>query len=222
VYLSAADECIRYATVPPVSEWDLLRQQLSAAGVAGAKDLGRFVGNPEFFGESQFDELAAMPVLVASLPSLTDPTLVTAVAGHLTRPWARPAAFPALLAAFEEWGQRDPGVTGWHLGDALGTTATAAQVESLVRISKDPKYGMARQMVVHALGRFKKAPEVLGTLLGLLEDPDVALHAMQALRRVLGPREALPHLERVEREHQGTAVGNHASREAAKVRKASS
>lgn len=74
-------------------------------------------------------------------------------------------------------------------------------------------------MVVHALGRFKKVPEVRQALLGLMEDPDVALHAMQALRRVVGAQEVLPLLERVEREHRGTIVGDQAAREAKKARK---
>lgn len=74
-------------------------------------------------------------------------------------------------------------------------------------------------MVVHALGRFRTAPKVSQTLVSLIEDPDVALHAMQALRRVIGAQEALPHLEQVEREHRGTTVGELAAREAKKARK---
>lgn len=202
-----------------VNEWEQLRERLASAGVYGSEDLGRFASNPEFFGESRFDERAAMPVLVEALPSLTDSQLVGAVAGHLRRPWARPAAFDALLAAFEEWAQRDGSATGWHLGDALGTAATVAQAGALVRIGQDRRYGQARQMVVHALGRFKEAPEVRQALPGLIEDPDVALHAMQALRRVLGAEEALPHFERVEHERRGTTVGDQAAREAKKARK---
>jgi hypothetical protein len=202
-----------------VDEWEQLRERLALAGVGGTEHLGRFVSNPEFFDESRFDERAAMPVLVEALPSLTDSRLVGAVAGHLRRPWARPAAFDALLAAFEKWAPRDDSATGWHLGGALGTAATAAQVGTLVRIGQERKYGQARQMVVHALGRFRKAPEVQQALLGLVEDPEVALHAMQALRRVLGAEEALPHFERVEREHRGTLVGEQADREAKKARK---
>lgn len=202
-----------------VDEWEQLRARLSTEGVSGSEDLGRFVSKPELLGETHFDEQAAMPVLIAALPSLTDRALVGAVAGHLRRPWARPAAFDALLASFEVWAERDPLGTGWHLGDALGTTATAAQVATLLRISRSRQYGTARQMVVHSLGRFKKAPDVPDTLIVLIEDPDVALHAMQALRRVLGAQQALPHLERVEREHSGTQVGEQASRETKKARK---
>lgn len=203
-----------------MDEWAQLRARLTDAGVGGAQDLGRFVSSPEFFGSSAFDEQAAMPVLVEALPSLTDPKLVGAVAGHLRRPWARPAAFDALLDAFEAWARRDGSATGWHLGDALGATATTRHVSTLLGISQDETFGTSRQMVVHALGRFKKAPEVAKALVGLIEDPDVALHAMQALRRVLGPHDALPHLERVEREHPATTIGEQAAREAKKARKA--
>lgn len=160
-----------------------------------------------------------MPVLIAALPSLTDPQLVGAVAGHLRRPWARPAAFAALLSAFETWASRDDLGAGWHLGDALGSAATIAEAPILLRLSQHIGYGKARQMVVASLGRFKANPDVEAVLLGLLDDPDVALHAMSALRRVADPAEALRHFERVEREHRGRPIGAVAAREMKKVRK---
>lgn len=203
-----------------MDEWEQLRARLAAAGVDGADDLGRFVSKPEFLSASRFDERAAMPVLIKTLPNLTDATLIGAVAGHLRRPWARPHAFDALLAAFEAVAPQEPLGAGWHLGDALGTAATAQHVETLLRISQDRKYGAARQMIVHTLRRFKKAPGVSDTLLLLIDDPDVALHAMGALRSVIGARAALPHLERVERERAGTTVGDQATREAKKARRA--
>ena len=100
----------------------------------------------------------------------------------------------------------------------MGTTATAEHVEVLLRISRASDYGAARQMVVHALGRFKKSPGVAETLLVLIDDPGVALHAMGALRRVVGAREALPHLERVARERRGTIVGEQAARQVRSAR----
>jgi len=201
-----------------VDEWEALRAHLAAAGVDGVEDLGHFVSKPEVLGESRFDERAAMPVLIQALPSLTDEKLIGAVAGHLRRPWARPHAFAALLEAFETTAPHDGSTAAWHLGDALGTTATAEHVEVLLRIGRDSDYGAARQMVVHALGRFKKAPGVAETLLVLIDDPDVALHAMGVLRRVVGAREALPHLERVARERRGTVVGEQAARQVKRAR----
>ena len=198
-----------------------LKTALTEAGVKGADDLGRFVSNTEFFRASEFDEKAAMPVLLDALPTLTDPFLVVAVAGHLRRPWARPSAFPALLAAFERWAPIDQ-QAGWALGDALASAATATHLDRLLVICQDTTLGTSRQMVVYSLGRYRKHPEVTPALVALLDDADVGLHAMSALRRVVGPAEALPLVEQAARRHEGTPFGRSAAREAKKMRKAAS
>ena len=200
-------------------EWEQLRITLRARGIAGAEDLGRFVSNTEFFAPSVFDERSAMPVLLEVLPRLSDPHLVTAVAGHLRRPWARPAAFETLHAAFLHWAPIDPH-TGWGLGDALATSATAEQLESLLSICANKDFGMARQMVVDSLRRYKKAAAVATTLSSLVDDPDVGRHAMSALRAVIGNAEATPLLERVSSDHAGTPLGASADRELSKACKA--
>jgi hypothetical protein len=202
-------------------EWAALRAALTEAGVTGVDDLGRFVSNTEFFRPSQFDEKAAMPVLLEALPTLSDPALAGAVAGHLRRPWARPNAFPALLEAFERWAPIDQ-QAGWALGDALATAATATQLDRLLVISADTALGTTRQMVVYSLGRYRKYPEVAPVLVALLDDHDVGLHAMSALRRVVGPVEALPLVEQAARRHEGTPLGRSAAREARKMREATS
>lgn len=204
--------------MPQSDEWEALRVELQHVGVAGSDDLGRFVSNVEFFGASAFDERAAMPVLLAALPRLTDPRLVSAVASHLRRPWARPQAFDPLLAAFLKWASADA-TTGWHLGDALGSAATIDRVRDLIDVCNNEAFGIARQMPVAALGRFKKAPGVLAALLELIHDDDVGLHAMSALRRVLGSTDALPYIEEIEQSHQGTQLGAQATREIRKIRK---
>lgn len=178
---------------------DRVRHELELAGVAGAYDFGRFVSNATYFAPSVFDEKEAMSTLIAVLPSLTDPHVVTAVAGHLRRPWARPSAFPVLLDAFVQWAEVDA-TTGWALGGALGTSADASRVGELLDLSMNAAYGMARQMVVYALRRFKQDERVPVVLVSLLTDPDVALHAAGALRQVLGDVAALP-LLRAAREH---------------------
>jgi hypothetical protein len=200
-------------------EWGALRDALAEAGVSGASELGRFVSNTEFFPASGFDERAAMPVLLAALPTLSDRAVVIAVAGHLRPPWARPTAFGPLHDAFLRWAPTDEHA-GWALGDALGTAATAAYLNQLLLIGQDYRYGKARQMVVHSLGRYRKhAEEVVPVLLVLVDDSEVGLHAMGALRRILGPAAALPHVEAVVRRHDGTPLGDTAVREARKIRK---
>lgn len=199
-------------------EWEVLRQELERAGVAGAHELGRFVSNVDFFGASTFDERAAMPVLLAALPHLTDARLISSVAGHLRRPWARPQAFDPLLTAFRKWAPTDT-TTGWDLGDALGTTATINRVADVLDVCRNEAFGTARQMPVAALARFKKSSAVRPALLELVHDGDVGLHAMSALRRVLGAADALPYVEDVERSHEGTQLGSQATRQIRKIRK---
>jgi hypothetical protein len=203
----------------PQEEWEQLRATLRARGVAGAEDLGTFVSNTKHFAPSAFDEHTAMPVLLEALPALSDRRLVGAVAGHLRRPWARPAAFKALHSAFLRWAPIDQ-LTGWALGDALATSASANELEDLLAICTDEQFGTARQMVVDSLRRYKKAPNVATTLTSLVHDPDVGLHAMSALRAVIGNERATPLLERVSSDHAGTALGASADRELRKARKA--
>jgi len=170
----------------------------------------------DFFGASTFDERAAMPVLLAALPRLTDARLISSVAGHLRRPWARPQAFDPLLTAFREWAPSHA-TTGWHLGDALGSAATINRVADVVDVCRNEAFGTARQMPVAALARFKKSPDIRPALLELIHDDDVGLHAMSALRRILGAADALPYIEDVERAHEGTQLGAQATRELRKI-----
>lgn len=193
-----------------VNEWQLVRDSLTQAGVEGAEDLGRFVNDATYSRPSVFDERAAMPVLLDLLPTLTDSTLVGAVAGHLRRPWARPTAFGALVDGFRIWAPQD-GDTGWQLGDALASAAQPDDLPVLLNLVCNARYGTARQMIVDSLWRFRKSPLVEPALVSLITDPDVALHAMSALRRSIGPAAALPYLRQVATDHPGDRLGKTAA-----------
>jgi hypothetical protein len=199
-------------------EWDELRARLRQAGVPGAQDLGRFVSNTEFFEPSRFDERAAFEVLLAALPTLNDAKLVGAVAGHLRRPWARGKAFPVLVSAFERWAALDA-LAAWQLGDALGSVATADDLSQLIALARTSRLGVPRQMIVLALGRFKKSTEAQAAARDLAEDDDVALHALIAYRKIAGPAAALERASEVVRDHPGTASAEQAQRQAKKIAK---
>lgn len=193
-------------------DWYRLRTALIEAGVSGTEDLGRFVNNPQYFRSSSFDERSAMPVLLRLLPTLKDPRAVTTVAGHLRRPWARPTAFPGLLEAFKAWAPKDASA-GWALGGALATAADKRHLNMLIDLVQRREYGKARGMVVDSLWRYRKEGQVDRTLIGLIEDPDVSLEAMTALRRTLGNEAALPHLRRVRDSDGDGRVRQHAIRQ---------
>ncbi|PZS13923.1 MAG: hypothetical protein DLM57_15625 [Pseudonocardiales bacterium] len=206
------------ARIERVDEWETTRATLTARGVPGAADLGRFVSNVEFFRPSDLDERAAMPVLIELLPTLTDRKLINAVAGHLRRPWARPAAFEQLHAAFVRLATVDD-ATSWGLGDSMSSAARIQELPLLLQIVRDPGYGRARQMVVFSLARFKRSPDVKSVLIALLTDEDVALHAMGALRANIGSSDALPYLRDVEARHHGEPLGQTAARQIRKAEK---
>ena len=201
-------------------EWDQVRIALDADDVSGADDFGRFVNDTTHLRPSSFDERAAAPTLLRLLPSLTDGRVVVAVAGHLRRPWARPAAFVPLLAAFRNWAVRDWSV-GWSVGDALVNAADESRVDELLTIANETDLGKARQMVVHSLWRFKRDRRVATTLEHLVTDADVALHAASALRRAVGNETALEILTRARDEASDPALQRVLDTEIKKARRAS-
>jgi hypothetical protein len=67
----------------------------------------------------------------------------------------------------------------------------------LVALARDKRYGRSREMLAVALGNMK-ADSVEAVLLDLLEDDEVAGHALLAIRkRKTAPREAEPKIRRL-------------------------
>ncbi|HEY6278561.1 MAG TPA: HEAT repeat domain-containing protein [Streptosporangiaceae bacterium] len=196
-----------------------LRSALTDAGVAGAGDFGRFVNDTSRFGPSAFDARAAMPVLVRMLPSLADPHAVEAVAGHLAAAWSGPAV-PALITAFRRWAAQYPLGTGWQLGNAIAAAAGNSHAAEMLALAVDARFGAARQMIVYSLWRFRRQPGICAALPSLCHDPDVALHAMSALRRAVGNEQALPTLLHIAGSHADPRVRKHAAQAARRAQKA--
>ena len=165
------------------SDRESLCDALRAAGVRGVDDFGRFV-NTKYFRASEFDDAAAAPVLLAELPSVSDGSVVAAIARHLRRVRLSPRDFDRLLVAFERWATENFDA-GWTLGDALAHAARPDHVATMCQLAQRQEYGRSRQMIVFALWRWRRSELVEPTLRGLLADPDVAMHAMSALNRVI-------------------------------------
>jgi hypothetical protein len=77
-------------------------------------------------------------------------------------------------------------------------------------------------MIVYALWRFRKEPRVADALGELVEDPDVSLHAMSALRRTVGNDAALPVLKRLSQTSPDRRVREQAAKEFRKADRAAS
>jgi len=84
-----------------------------------------------------------------------------------------------------ESGDRDACSFAWTLGDSLARTANLSVFDDLVELVRDIRFGSTRGMLPHALARIKaRREEVVETLLGILNDKDVAPQAMDALGRM--------------------------------------
>jgi HEAT repeat protein len=73
----------------------------------------------------------------------------------------------------------------WQLADRISRVATPEDYDEITEIAADPRHGTARQMLVAMLWRVK-TKRARAVLLRSVTDDGVCLHAMSALRRLLG------------------------------------
>jgi HEAT repeat protein len=170
-----------------------LRAALRAAGIRD-DDFGFFAGDIPEAGirAPRFDFEAAAPVLVDWLPrvktALAKERIVRSLTGEKT---ATPLALEPLVAEFR---RADDHGLKWAIGNALATLADDSIADELVELARDRRHGGSREMLMDALARTKDK-RALDALVDLVDDDDVAGHAISALRR-LGPKSSLPYLER--------------------------
>jgi hypothetical protein len=193
-----------------------LKASLRAAGLPDA-GFGTFVSprGAEYFGRPEFDHQRSVPILLDWLPRVDDPRVKEAIVRHLSTKYAKPVAARPLIEEF----RRSPveqHALNWAIGNALAVVAGNDVLAELLELAQDPSHGPARQMIVLRLGRAPKRPEIAEALIRLVEDEDVALHAMSALRQQLGPAGARPYLERL-KDHPSERIRGHAAKELKKV-----
>lgn len=169
-----------------------LRQALADAGIDPA-DFGRFV-NCAVAGviePSRFDQDQAVPILLEWLPRIGNENVKESAVRHLKTRAARRIATPPLIREFTQGKDQS---YKWAVADTLSYVADKNQYDDLAELAADPRHGSARQMLVGMLWRVK-TPHAEEILLSSVDDPDVALHAMIALRRKLGNTAARPCIE---------------------------
>ncbi|HZM18603.1 MAG TPA: HEAT repeat domain-containing protein [Gaiellaceae bacterium] len=171
-----------------------LRAALRAAGIRD-DDFGLFAARdiPEAgIRAPRFDFEAAAPVLVYWLPrvktALVKERIVRSLTGERA---ATPLALEPLVAEFR---RADDDGLKWAIGNALATLADDSIADKLVELAQDRRHGSSREMLMDALARTKDE-RALDALVELVDDDDIAGHAISALRR-LGPKSSLPYLER--------------------------
>lgn len=81
----------------------------------------------------------------------------------------------------------------WAIGNTLSIIQDRKHVDELLEIVKNPKHGIARQMIVIALGKMK-VKEAIPLLIELLNDEDVVGHVISALSYYKDPA-VIPYIE---------------------------
>lgn len=142
----------------------------------------------------------AIPVLldwlqkVDAVPAADRTKVHEMLVRSLSVPAARGVAGPLLVEQFRR--AEDPSGLGirWVIANALAVVADDTVFDDLIELARDRSYGRAREMLMLALAQTKN-PKAIEVLLELLDDDEVAGHAVMALGKV-GAREARPAIER--------------------------
>jgi hypothetical protein len=177
------------------AEQAALCADLEAAGIS-SRDFGFFAREIPDAGihAPRFDYVAAAPILIQWLPRAQTPLIKERIVRSLTGEEAAiPDALKPLVSEFRHAADEDWALK-WAIGNALSTLADASIVDELVVLAKDRRHGRSREMLMDALARTKDE-RALDALVELVDDDDVAGHAISALRR-LGPKTSLPYLQR--------------------------
>jgi hypothetical protein len=177
------------ARAPKSTEWRQLEAELEAHGI-DPTDLGIFSS----VVPTTFDYESAAPILVRWLPRVRDPVEKEVLARSLTG--VKAASSTAARAIVTEFQSADVDAESekWAYANALATLAGPEVADDLLELVGDRHHGRARQMLCDALKRTKD-PRAPHSLINLIDDDDVAGHAIYALRSY-GPKSALPHLRR--------------------------
>lgn len=126
---------------------------------------------------------SAIPILLKWLPLIGNLDVKEAIVRALTVPWAKPIAAPALLAEFHEL-MSEPDISiKWAIANALEVVADDNSYDEIVKLVRNPLNGSAREMLALALGKMKN-PDAQNVLIDLLEDEEVAGHAIMALGKL--------------------------------------
>jgi hypothetical protein len=137
----------------------------------------------------------ALPTLLSWLPHVDDPGVKEDIIRCLSVPWVGDKATAALIEEFKKSVGTNPPALSWTIGNALSIVDVTGFEAQIIKLCRNPKYGVARQMLVLSLGRLRD-PQAEETAVELLNDEEVKLHAIGALGTMKSKR-ALFELERL-------------------------
>jgi HEAT repeat protein len=182
--------------------------------LAELADAGYQISSISELARSKINYRPAIPILLRWLPLVEYVPLKEDILEALCVRYARPIAAPVLIA---EYRRADNWLFKWAIGSALTYVADDSVFDDVVELLKDKRHGRGREMLAWALGKMKN-PRAVDVLIELLDDEEVAGHAL----RPLGSLRAKKARRRVERflTHDNAWIRQEARRALAKIDKA--
>lgn len=139
----------------------------------------KIYANKELFSQVQ-------SILLRWFPKVDDGIKETIVR-FLSVPWSPLSTARLFINEFKKAPKEAKLDLKWAIGNALHIFANDEVFDDIVDIATDRRHGSSREMVVASLMRMKN-PKAVDVLIKLLDDEDVAGHALKALRRLNAKR----------------------------------
>ena len=155
--------------------------------ISELQELGYPVVSLDTLRQSGSRYSSAIPILLKWLRTIPDLTLKESIVRTLSVPWAKPAAAKPLILEFRESPNSANSGLKWAIGNALEIVADDSVVDDLIELVHDRRHGKSREMLVCALGNMDDQRAV-DVLIGLLDDEEVAGHAIMALGKLKAPK----------------------------------
>ena len=182
--------------------------------LADLSQLGVRIDSLSELVNKSIDYQVAIPLLISWLPRTSNTAVKSTLVRSLTVKWAKPEAAIPLIKEFQKTPQSEEFGLKWAIGNALSVVADDSVFDEIVELVRDKRHGRAREMLAVALANMKN-PRAVDVLLSLLDDDEIAGHALIALRK-LAPPEAREAIEQFV-DHPKTWVRNEAKRALKKI-----
>jgi hypothetical protein len=138
------------------------------------------------FRHSGIKYTQAIPILLKWLRQTDNYDVKEEIVRTLSVPWATGRAAPVLAAEYRN-SPASQGSYKWAIGNALSIVADDSVADDVIALATDRRHGKAREMLAVALGNMKD-PRVLDVLVGLLQDQEMAGHAIIGLGNLKASR----------------------------------
>lgn len=137
----------------------------------------------------------AIPILIRWLPEIANLRVKHSIVHVLSKSWAGYDVVTPLLAEFRVTPDCANAGLKWAIGNALEAHANDAIFDDVVELVQEKRHGVARQMLVVALGKMKN-PKAVDVLIGLLGDDEMVGSALIGLKKLRADK-ARPPIERL-------------------------